>query len=177
MSVQALKRIVAVATLAALPLQAAAVAQELTQPLLKLTAVGGIDYLPELFEETVAPEPVVAPLPAPAPMKPVVVKPAEPQVRSVSQGEASWYGPGFFGNLTANGEIYSPGTMTAAHRTLPFGTRVRVTNLWNGRSAVVRINDRGPYVGQRVIDLGHGAAGELGLFHSGIAQVKLEVLQ
>ena len=67
--------------------------------------------------------------------------------------------------------------MTAAHRTLPFGTRVRVTNLWNGRSAVVRINDRGPYVGQRVIDLGHGAAGELGLFHSGIAQVKLEVLQ
>ncbi len=114
-----LKRIVAVATLAALPLQAAAVAQELTQPLLKLTAVGGIDYLPELFEETVAPEPVVAPLPAPAPVKPVVVKPAEPQVRSVSQGEASWYGPGFFGNLTANGEIYSPGTMTAAHRTLP----------------------------------------------------------
>jgi rare lipoprotein A len=52
-----------------------------------------------------------------------------------------------------------------------------VTNLWNGRSAVVRINDRGPYVGQRVIDLGHGAAEELGLFHSGIAQVKLEVLQ
>ena len=177
MSVQALKRIVAVATLAALPLQAAAVAQELTQPLLKLTAVGGIDYLPELFEGTVAPEPVVAPLPAPAPVKPVVVKPAHPQVRSVSQGEASWYGPGFFGNLTANGEIYSPGTMTAAHRTLPFGTRVRVTNLWNGRSAVVRINDRGPSVGQRVIDLGHGAAGELGLFHSGIAQVKLEVLQ
>ena len=100
-----------------------------------------------------------------------------PDVVRVIKGEASWYGPGFFGNLTANGEIYSPGTMTAAHRTLPFGTRVRVTNLWNGRSAVVRINDRGPYVGQRVIDLGHGAAGELGLFHSGIAQVKLEVLQ
>ena len=132
--------------LAALPLQPAVLAQELTEPLLKLTAA-----------------------------RDVAVN--QPQVRSTSQGEASWYGPGFFGNLTANGEIYRPGTMTAAHRTLPFGTRVRVTNLWNGRSAVVRINDRGPYVGQRVIDLGHGAAEELGLFHSGIAQVKLEVLQ
>ena len=134
------------AALAALPLQSAVLAQELTQPLLKLTAA-----------------------------RDVAVE--QPQVRSISEGEASWYGPGFFGNLTANGEIYRPGTMTAAHRTLPFGTRVRVTNLWNGRSAVVRINDRGPYVGTRVIDLGHGAADELGLFHSGIAQVKLEVLQ
>lgn len=60
---------------------------------------------------------------------------------------------------------------------LPFDTRVRVTNLWNGRTAVVRINDRGPYVGDRVLDLGHGAAHELGMVTSGIAQVKLEVLQ
>jgi rare lipoprotein A len=67
--------------------------------------------------------------------------------------------------------------MTAAHRTLPFGTKVRVTNLWNGRSEVIRINDRGPFVHHRVIDLGHGAANSLGLTASGIAQVRLEVLR
>ncbi len=108
-------------------------------------------------------------------------KPAAPAlpiaVRSVSTGEASWYGPGFYGNRTANGELFRPGTLTAAHRTLPFGTKVRVTNLWNGRSAIVRINDRGPFHGRRVIDLAHGAASQLGLISSGIAQVKLEVLQ
>lgn len=108
-------------------------------------------------------------------------KPAAPDlpiaVRSVSTGEASWYGPGFYGNRTANGELFRPGTLTAAHRTLPFGTKVRVTNLWNGRSAIVRINDRGPFHGRRVIDLAHGAASQLGLISSGIAQVKLEVLQ
>jgi len=95
----------------------------------------------------------------------------------VITGEASWYGPGFYGNRTANGEVFQPGTMTAAHRTLPFGTKVRVTNLWNGRSAVIRINDRGPFIHHRVIDLGHGAASELGLIASGIAQVRLEVLR
>ncbi len=99
------------------------------------------------------------------------------RVRSISTGEASWYGPGFYGNRTANGEVFRPGTLTAAHRTLPFGTKVRVTNLRNGRSAVVRINDRGPFYGRRVIDLAHGAASQLGLISSGIAQVKLEVLQ
>ena len=100
-----------------------------------------------------------------------------PEVVKVITGEASWYGPGFYGNYTANGEVYRPGTMTAAHRTLPFGTKVRVTNLWNGRTAVIRINDRGPFIDHRVIDLGHGAASDLGLTASGIAQVKLEVLR
>ena len=100
-----------------------------------------------------------------------------PDVVRVITGEASWYGPGFYGNYTANGEIYRQGTMTAAHRTLPFGTKVRVTNLRNGRSAVIRINDRGPFVDHRVLDLGHGAASSLGLISSGIAQVKLEVLR
>ena len=100
-----------------------------------------------------------------------------PEVVKVITGEASWYGPGFYGNRTANGEVYRPGTMTAAHRSLPFGTKVRVTNLWNGRSAVIRINDRGPFVAHRVIDLGHGAASTLGLTSSGIANVKLEVLR
>lgn len=101
---------------------------------------------------------------------------ASASVRSVSTGQASWYGPGFYGNRTANGEVFRPGTRTAAHRTLPFGTRVRVTNLWNGRSTVVRINDRGPFHGSRVIDLAHGAAQDLGVISSGVAQVKLEVL-
>lgn len=125
------------------------------------------DVAPE--DQPIRPAPVpVAPLPPPA---------LGPRVVRTSTGQASWYGPGFFGNRTANGEVYRPGTMTAAHRTLPFGTRVRVTNLNNGRVAVVRINDRGPFHGSRVIDLGHGAASELGVVSSGLARVKLEVLQ
>ena len=104
------------------------------------------------------------------------VKPA-PRVLHSSNGQASWYGPGFYGNRTANGEVFRPGTMTAAHRTLPFGTKVKVTNLWNGRTTVVRINDRGPFHGNRVIDLAHGAAHTLGVTASGIAQVRLDVLQ
>ena len=118
-----------------------------------------------------AAEPVAAPVKAEPP------KPPAPAVVSVSTGQASWYGPGFFGNRTASGEVLRPGTLTAAHRTLPFGTKVRVTNLWNGRSAVVRINDRGPFHGARVIDLAHGAANQLGLVASGVAKVKLEVLR
>ena len=94
----------------------------------------------------------------------------------VINGQASWYGPGFYGNRTASGEVFTPGTMTAAHRTLPFGTRVRVVNLDNGRSAVVRINDRGPFHYGRVLDLAHGAASQLGLVASGTAQVSIEVL-
>lgn len=115
--------------------------------------------------------------PVPVPVKAEPPKPPAPAVVSVSTGQASWYGPGFFGNRTANGEVFRPGTLTAAHRTLPFGTKVRVTNLWNGRSAVVRINDRGPFHGARVIDLAHGAASQLGLMVSGVAEVKLEVLR
>lgn len=71
---------------------------------------------------------------------------------------ASWYGPGFHGRLTANGERFNQDGLTAAHKSLPFGTRVRVTNLANGRSVVVRINDRGPYVAGRSLDLARGAA-------------------
>ena len=91
-------------------------------------------------------------------------------------GQASWYGPGFYGGRTASGEVFRPGTYTAAHRWLPFGTRVRVTNLNNGLTAVVRINDRGPFSGGRIIDLAHGAASALGVTSSGVAQVRLEVL-
>ena len=95
---------------------------------------------------------------------------------SVYYGTASWYGPGFYGNLTANGETYRPGTLTVAHRYLRFGTRVRITNLNNGRSVVARVNDRGPYVGGRIVDLGHGTARVLGVTSTGLADVKLEVL-
>jgi len=131
--------------------------------------------------EPLAPEPVQAVAPkAPVVVQPPVVappKPAKTLVVSTSTGEASWYGPGFFGNRTANGEVFRPGTMTAAHRTLPFGTKVKVTNLRNGKETIVRINDRGPFSGHRVIDIAHGAAQHLGLVSSGIAQVRLEVLR
>lgn len=100
-------------------------------------------------------------------------------VRSVAnrlQGWASWYGPGFHGNRTANGERYNQYAMTAAHRYLPFGTEVRVTNQHNGRSVVVRINDRGPFIGGRIIDLSAGAAQAIGMISSGVAPVTVEVI-
>lgn len=89
---------------------------------------------------------------------------------------ASWYGPGFYGNRTANGEVFRPGTLTAAHKSLRFGTRVKVTNLNNNRSVVVRINDDGPHVPGRVIDLSEAAAARIGMLSSGVAPVRLEVL-
>jgi len=97
-------------------------------------------------------------------------------VRAVLSGIASWYGPGFHGNRTANGETYNQNALTAAHKSLPFGTRVRVTHTGTGRSIVVRINDRGPYVGGRIIDLSAAAARVLGMAGSGVAPVRVEVL-
>lgn len=93
-----------------------------------------------------------------------------------SDGLASWYGPNFAGRQTANGEIFDPSQLTAAHKTLPFGTQVRVTNLNNGRSVVVRINDRGPFKPGRVIDLSRAAAERVGMISSGTAPVSLELL-
>ncbi|WP_449420037.1 septal ring lytic transglycosylase RlpA family protein [Phormidium nigroviride] len=117
------------------------------------------------------------------PLQEVVGKPKpEPRVISLGPihvritGWASWYGPGFHGNLSASGETYNQHELTAAHRDLPFGTRVLVTNLDNGRSVVVRINDRGPYVGDRLIDLSAAAAQVLGMVNSGIAPVQLELI-
>lgn len=92
-------------------------------------------------------------------------------------GWASWYGPGFHGNQSASGEIFDQNAMTAAHRTLPFGTQVMVTNLDNGQSVLVRINDRGPFYGNRVIDLSAAAARVLGLMNTGIAPVRLDVMK
>lgn len=98
-------------------------------------------------------------------------------VRSTSSGMASWYGPGFHGGRTANGERFDQNAMTAAHRTLPFGTLVRVTNVQNGQSAIVRINDRGPFIRGRIIDLSVGAARAIDMYSAGVASVRLEVLQ
>ncbi len=92
------------------------------------------------------------------------------------RGKASWYGPGFAGRKTANGERFNPSQLTAAHRELPFNTTVKVTNLDNGKSVVVRINDRGPYAGRRVIDLSKAAARKIDLIGSGVAMVEIETL-
>jgi rare lipoprotein A len=94
--------------------------------------------------------------------------PAEAQV-----GMASYYKSG---RKTANGERFNPNGFTAAHRSLKFGTRVRVTNLKTGRSVVVRINDRGPFISGRIIDLAYGAAKAVGLHNSGVAKVRVAVL-
>lgn len=88
--------------------------------------------------------------------------------------KASWYGPKFHGKLTANGEIYDQMALTAAHKSLSFGTLLKVTNPRNGRSVIVRINDRGPYIEGRDLDLSKGAAIELGMLKKGVGRVKIE---
>ena len=97
-------------------------------------------------------------------------------VTSMFTGQASWYGPGFHGRHTASGEVFNQNALTAAHRTLPFGTQVRVTNIHNNRQVVVRINDRGPFSRGRVIDLSAGAARSIGLDRAGVGPVRVEVL-
>ena len=116
-----------------------------------------------------------------ATMRPYVVhgKKYYPQVVSVGdrfRGNASWYGPNFHGKFTSNGERYNMWAMTAAHKTLPMNTIVKVTNRRNGKSTVVRINDRGPFVSTRIIDLSKAAASKIDMIGAGTAPVTLEVL-
>jgi rare lipoprotein A len=99
----------------------------------------------------------------------------DPPVGFVQEGVASWYGPGYHGKKTSSGEVFDQDELTAAHMTFVFGTRVRVTLLSNGRSVVVRINDRFPNK-RRVIDLSRGAARQIGLIGPGIGKVRLEVV-
>ncbi|MGV3527047.1 MAG: septal ring lytic transglycosylase RlpA family protein [Candidatus Sericytochromatia bacterium] len=107
----------------------------------------------------------------------VSLAPASAAGSSLGVGLASYYSPRFHGTCcTANGERVNIYSMTAAHRTLPFGSRVRVTNLKNGRSVVVRINDRGPYHGSRIIDLSKSAFNSIGRIQKGVIKVKLEKL-
>ncbi len=135
--------------------------------------------------------------PAPTPSAPPPARPAQPEtsapddgampdsaartspggapVKEFQRGQASWYGPGFHGRKTASGERFDMNTMTAAHRTLPFGTLVRVRSLVTGKEIDVRVNDRGPYSGGRIIDLSRAAAEALGLLAIGVKDVLLLV--
>jgi rare lipoprotein A len=99
-----------------------------------------------------------------------------PRGLRVASGMASWYGAEFHGRMSASGEIFNTYGLTAAHPSLPFGTAVRVTNINNGKSVIVRINDRGPFYGGRIIDVSKGAASVLGFLGSGVAPVRVEVL-
>jgi rare lipoprotein A len=128
-----------------------------------------------LQEEPVPLPPVPqAPAPqAPAPQAKEEAAPAgKPETTQV--GTASWYGPGFHGHETASGEMFDQHALTAAHRTLPLGTEAKVTNLATGQSVKVTINDRGPYVQGRQLDLSQAAAKQIGLTKQGVAKVKIE---
>jgi rare lipoprotein A len=122
---------------------------------------------------------VVATLEA-EPATPVVVpaQDEESQVfEAIGSGEASYYGKELAGNRTASGERFNPSALTAAHRTLPLGTKLRVTNKANGKSVIVRINDRGPFLKHRIIDVSLKAAQEISMIRSGKAQVTLEIVR
>jgi len=104
----------------------------------------------------------------------------EPQVKTATsytiRGKVSYYGIEFAGRKTSNGELFDPSILTMAHKTLPFGTMVRVTNLQNSKSVVVRVNDRGPYIRDRVGDMSASAARVLGMVQSGVVDARLEVI-
>ena len=120
-----------------------------------------------------APSASIPAAPAPASTRSV---PLPAQIPATETGLASWYGHPYHGRQAANGEIYDMEKLTAAHRTLPFGTWVHVTNLTNARTVDVRITDRGPFVDGRIIDLSHAAAEEIDMVGAGVAQVRLDIL-
>lgn len=137
----------------------------------------------------VAPVAPVAPVPAPrpaaaAPQPAAAIPPAaQPDFDETTDtqwdeiGDASWYGGRFQGRKTANGEVFDTNLLTAAHKTLPFNTIVRVHNPENGQSVLVRINDRGPFVENRIIDLSQAAAGQIGIAQAGISEVRLKIVR
>jgi len=97
-------------------------------------------------------------------------------VYQLQEGKASWYGPGFYGRKTASGERFQKNKLTCAHRNLPFGTRLQVTNLENGKQIEVVVNDRGPFIYSRILDLSYAAAKELDIIHPGEAKVQVRYL-
>jgi rare lipoprotein A len=103
--------------------------------------------------------------------------PPQPQPSDTLRGVASWYGQEYAGRTTANGEIFDPWQLTAAHRTLPFGTVLDVTNTKNGQTVRVRVNDRGPYINDRLIDISYAAAAKIGLVEPGVGDVQLTVIK
>jgi rare lipoprotein A len=115
------------------------------------------------------PAPVAVPPPVPAPVCVDTITYSE-------QGPASWYGADHQGRLTASGVRFDMNRLTAAHRQLPFGTRLEVTNLANGRTVTVVVNDRGPYVGRRIVDLSRKAADDLGFVRQGVTRVRIDAL-
>ncbi|MEA3000824.1 MAG: rare lipoprotein [Sphingomonadales bacterium] len=115
--------------------------------------------------------------PVPAPSLEAKAEAVQQAFEAIGEGQASYYGRELAGNRTSSGERFNPMAMTAAHRTLPLGTLLRVTNLANGRSVIVRVNDRGPFVRSRLIDVSLGAAREIGMVAQGRAQVRLEVVR
>lgn len=114
--------------------------------------------------------------PPPLPPPPTIAQPIQPSARptpAVHVVKASWYGPGLAGKKTTSGEVYNPKALTAASKTLPIGSVVKVTNPQNGKSVNVRINDRGPFVPGRSLDLSQRAAEKIGVTHKGVARVKV----
>jgi rare lipoprotein A len=107
----------------------------------------------------------------------VTAPPAHQSFETLGQGEASYYGAELAGNRTASGERFNPSALTCAHRSLPLGTMLRVTNLANGRSVMVRVNDRGPFVHSRILDMSLAAARDIGMVRSGKAMVRLEIVR
>ena len=107
----------------------------------------------------------------------ILLKKSTVKQGEVIRGVSSWYGPNFHGKLTANGEVYDQYGVTAAHKTLPLGTVARVTNIDNGKSTILRINDRGPYVGDRILDCSYGAAIKLGFKDLGTANVEIKIIE
>jgi rare lipoprotein A len=143
-----------------------------------LTSAPGMAVIPHDFAKGAeslapAPQPVFAPIETIAPAE----AEAEPALEHIGDGEASYYGRELAGNRTASGERFNPHGLTAAHRTLPLGTKLKVTNKKNGKSVVVRINDRGPFIKKRLIDLSLGAAQKVGMVAAGHAAVRLELLR
>lgn len=142
------------------PVQAIAIDQDAAAEAWPQPADDGLQSVAELVAELVDP-PAIA---------------VDESFRHIADGEASYYGRELAGNRTANGERFNPHALTAAHRTLPMGTRLRVTNKSNGRSVIVRINDRGPFVRGRIIDISLAAARQIQMVGAGKAMVRLEQL-
>ncbi|HEY9552629.1 septal ring lytic transglycosylase RlpA family protein [Allosphingosinicella sp.] len=132
--------------------------------------------LPEIEAATATPvDPTATPVAEPE-LAPIVEE-AGPEYQHLADGEASYYGAELAGNRTASGEIFDPRQLTAAHRTLPMGTKLRVTNKSNGKSVIVRINDRGPFVKKRIVDISRAAAEKISMVRAGRALVSLDLLR
>jgi rare lipoprotein A len=141
-----------------------------------VVAIASLAATPVLAQPAPAPAPT-APAAATAPAtKPAAAPAAATAAAGAERGKLAWYGKKFAGRKTASGQAYDPNAMTMAHKSLPFGTRVKVTNLANGRSVVLRVNDRGPGQLDRVGDVSEAAARKLGMLRAGVVDAELQVV-